>query len=163
MKKILAASAIFLLASVAACSWCVWELARPGGRSLANIDIGGNRSIRIWSDESHRDFSLPNCVYYEILENREVIVPAMFLGSDRGQRFEFQVVFADNGRLACVWQANRAVKGVPWIIIYDNAVRESWPQVWWCEQRSSPREWEERYFLLQGENPSLRHRAWNEP
>jgi hypothetical protein len=157
MRKVIVALSVVAVAIVATCGWCTWVLVKPGGRTLANIEIGGNRIVRIWSKEDTKDWRW--CVYYEIIENGEEIVPAMYLTSDRGEPFEFQAAYADNGNLACVWQSNPKVQ-FDWVILYDNATRESWPQVWWCEQRSDPREWEGRYRRLQDENPVLRARPW---
>lgn len=161
MKKALAATGVLLLVSIAACSWCAWEITRPRGRELANIDIGGNRTVRIWSEEDLGEWGV-TCIYYEILENGQVIVPPLFMGSDRGQRFEFQAAFADSGRLACIWQTNREAKGFPWIIIYDNNTRESWPKIRWCEKKGQPGDWEARYRVLQAENACLKDRPWGE-
>ena len=156
MKKALAAVMVLSLASIAACGWCLWSVTRPAVRTLANIDIGGNRTVRIWSEEDQREWGI-SCIYYQIAENGEEIVPTMFLGTDRNEQFEFKAAFADNGRLACVWQSNPK----SWIIIYDHETQESWPQVWWCEQRGEPRDWEGRYQRLRAENPTLPDRGWS--
>src|SRR5471030_697060 len=83
-RTLIVVSSIFVtLASFGACGWCLWEFFSLEGRPLGTFEIGKGRTIRIWSEQSKRDWLVgPVRVFYQVMEGRKEIVPTTYLGSD---------------------------------------------------------------------------------
>ena len=155
MRKWAGLSVVLLVATLFACGWFVWDFFQLAGRPLGTFEFGEHRVVRIWSEQSERDWPIgPVPVLYEIRERDAIIVPATYICSDRGNRFEFRVGFADNNNLACVCQVNPEVKNFDSVIVFDARTGESWPRAW----KMGPvdrQSWRERFRMLQEANPNL--------
>ena|ERR1022692_4669090 len=125
---VIGSAILVILASFVACGWCLWDFSRLSGRPIGAFDIGDGCVLGIWSEQSQRDWpGGPVPIFYHVLGGDEEIVPTTYLGSDRGQRFEFKPAFADGGRLVCIFDVNLTAKKESYCIFYDAGTRESYP------------------------------------
>jgi hypothetical protein len=140
------------------CGGCLWwGIEWP--RFDYEFDIGRGRTLCIWS--IRRDFEIdvnPPMIYYRLDQWDKVLVPMTFLEPDDGGEYQFKVVFADGGRLACVYEKVLAKKYSSYLLIFDADSGESWPRLRDDETESHPGvmdKWRERYRRLKAENPEL--------
>jgi hypothetical protein len=85
-------------------------------------------------------------------------VPVTFTDHDDHGDYHFEVVFAEGGNLACVYEASRYKDNCNCILMYDRASGESWPRLRYDETSTDPevrRKWVERFRRVCAENPGL--------
>jgi hypothetical protein len=144
------------------CGGCLWSaLERP--RFTQTFDIGGGRTLTVWS--IRRDFLLdfdpdpnPLMVYYRVNAGTQELVPKTFLDHDDGGEYQFRVVQADGGRLACVYDTARAIDHHYFLLMFDADSGESWPRVRDDETNQQPPvvdKWRGRFGRLKAEHPGL--------
>lgn len=159
MKRLISFGAV--VATTAVCSlssWCVW-FDKPRPRFSQEFDIGGGRTLRVWSIRDDRDWSYP-CplmVYYRIDSGGSELVHTTLREHDDGKAYEFRVAITADGKLACVYETARACSSY-YLLIYDAESGESWPRVREDETRQMPHvqtKWRERYRRLKAEFPEL--------
>ncbi len=139
------------------CLW--WATERP--RFTQTFDRGGGRTLTVWSirRDALLDFGPnPLTVYYRVDAGPRELVPSTFLDHDDGGEYEFRVVRADGGRLACVYEVTRASNNSFLLLIYDVETGKSWPRTWAEEGglfQEIAAKWHERYARLKAEHPGL--------
>jgi hypothetical protein len=128
-------------------------------RFSQEFDIGGGRTLRVWSIRSDRWLEPhPLMVYYRVDQRGEELVHTTFLEFDDGGEYQFKAAFADGGRLACVYEIARAKDNSYYLLIFDASNGESWPRLRDDETKSDPRvikKWLQRHCRLKAENPEL--------
>jgi hypothetical protein len=146
-----------MVALVASCSCCLWSL-QEQLRFSQSFDIGHGRQLVVWSIRENRfpNVSVP-MVYYCISRGNTEVVHQTFLDHDDRRDYRFNVAFADEGRLACVYEATRSKTNSYYLLIFDEASRESWPRLRDDESRLGKvvDKWRQRYRRLRAENPDL--------
>jgi hypothetical protein len=149
------------LASLAAlagsCSCCLW-FATEHPRFSQDFDIGGGRTLRVWSVyDAGWDYS-PLMIWYRVDQGTTELVHKTFLEHDDGGEYHFNAVFAEGGRLACVYEVARARVNSYYLLIYDAESGESWPRLRDDETEDMPgvlAKWRARYRRLKAANPGL--------
>jgi hypothetical protein len=146
------------------CSGCLWSVMERL-RFSQSFDIGGGRTLRVWSIrrgilDDLSQFTDPNplLVYYRVESRSGELVRQTFLEHDDEGEYEFRSVTADGGRLACVYEVTRAANNFYFLLMYDAESRESWPRVRDDETNQMPgvvAKWRERYRRLKAEHPEL--------
>jgi hypothetical protein len=89
-------------------------------------------------------------VFYRIDANGRELVPMTLMEHDDRGSYQFKVLLAEGGQLACVYEVSRGSNNGYMNILYDAVSGESWPR------DSSNRKWRERFERLQREHPSYR-------
>src|SRR5262245_63544624 len=119
-----------LIALVGLCSSCLW-FSRERPRFSQAFDIGGGRTLRVWSIRND-DWFEPNplLVHYRIDAGSREVVHTTLLDGDDGGEYEFRMVSADGGRLVCVYEVNRAADNSLLLLLYDATTQESWPRTY---------------------------------
>jgi hypothetical protein len=135
MKKWFTVVAVLVLSSTAICAGCT-SILFPG-RELGTFEIGNNGRVRIWSELNSWNHAFPG-VYYSVEVSGEMMVPRTFIGVDAGDDFTFRTASAEGGRIACVYEVNRATTDSQYFIIYDSATGASWP-------RHSEQHWQQKW------------------
>jgi hypothetical protein len=146
------------LALVGMCLWCLW-FSGEQPRFSQEFDLGDGRKLRVWSTRSDKWFEPhPLLVFYRVDQRGKELVPTTFLEHDDGGEYQFNVVYADGGRLACVYEITRATLNSYYLLIFDAGSGESWPRLRDNETNSHPGvmdKWRDRYRRLKAENPDL--------
>jgi hypothetical protein len=120
---------------------------------MHEFDFGGGRVLRVWSIfaddwmEPH-----PRSVFYQIERGTTVLVPKTWLDCDDGSDYIFDTAFADRGQLSCVFEVTRARDESTYLLMFDAASGESWPDDRHPEHLEK---WRGRYERLKRENPGL--------
>jgi hypothetical protein len=97
-------------------------------------------------------------IYYRVDAGCREVVHTTFLEHDDKGQYEFQVVQADDGRLACVYEVTRAADSHYFLLMYDAESGESWPRLRDDETRQMPdvvAKWRERHRRLKAAHPEL--------
>jgi hypothetical protein len=148
--------ALFLLA-VGSCfpCWCFACHRQPSPRFAFAFDIGGGRTVHVWSTRlgpAHwlDDDPYPLMVFYRIDANGRELAPMSFMEHDDRGSYQFKVLLAEGGQLACVYEVSRGSNNGYMTVLYDAVSGESWPR------DSSNRKWRERFERVRREHPSYR-------
>jgi hypothetical protein len=162
MKKqkriiVVAVVAVALIAVIATCSV---RFVFGSKHRITTVDLGNDHFVRIWTEypswsDWDPDIAYP-AIYYEITQYDKAVVPKTWLGLDFGYTYDIETAFAEDGALACVYDATLWGKGL--FIIFDATSGESWPRLSEYEVSYTPavrRKWVDRYNRLMLENPSL--------
>lgn len=141
------------------CSWCLW-FDKPSPRFSQTFDLGEGRTLQVWSIRDYRDWSdpCPLMVYYRVDCGQTELVHTTFLDHDDLGEYRFKVVFADNRRLACVYQVTHAKEHSGLFLMFDDASGESWPRLRDDETPDDPEvieKWSARFRQLKNENPEI--------
>jgi hypothetical protein len=156
--------ALFLLAfgSCFPC-WCFACNRRPSPRYAFAFDIGGGRTVHVWSTRLGPDHWLdsdpyPLMVFYRIDANGRALATRTFMDHDDGKEYQFNVLVAEGGQLVCVYEVSRGSENGYMTILYDAGSGESWPRDrgLWISNPEIKRKWRERFERLQREHPSYR-------
>jgi hypothetical protein len=139
---------VLVISPFACCGFGFWWILEPSGRRLGDYDIGQGRQVHIWSKEEA--WGDPVGVYYRITQERTEVCPTTWIGVDHGERFEFRTAFADDGKVACVYEVNLAADDSEYVIIYDAERGETWPR----DDKDRGR-WLELYRKLRAANPDF--------
>jgi hypothetical protein len=140
------------------CSWCLWfSHERP--RFSQEFDIGGGRTLRVWSIRDEKLFE-PHAlmIYYRVDAGGQEVIYTTFLDHDDEGEYVFRMVSANGGRLVCVYEVTRAVHNYYLFLIYDAQTGESWPRTMHDEGGDldqAAAKWRERYRMLKAEHPEL--------
>jgi hypothetical protein len=97
-------------------------------------------------------------VYYRIEQGGQEIIPQTFFEHDDGEDYHFSLAFANEGKLACVYEVSRYRKTCYYVLMYDAESGESWPRVREDETRtdvSVRQKWRSRYQRVRSENPEM--------
>jgi hypothetical protein len=134
----------------ALCSLRPWSIqGRP--RFSQVFDIGGGRTLRVWSDRR-------GLVYYRIDADGQEVIHTTFLDHDDNGEYAFRMVSADGGRLVCVYEVTRAANNVDFLLMFDATADESWPRTFTEEGgyiEYAAAKWRERHRRLKADNPEL--------
>jgi hypothetical protein len=148
---------------------CLYSLFEHPRFSYA-FDIGGGRTLRVWSIRRDilADFLLtgdldtkpnPLVVHYRVDAGARELVPTKVLGLDNRGDYRFEVVLADGGRLACVYEVTKARKNSFLLLMYDADSGECWPGDLNDDDASHEPEvvakWKQRFQRLKAEHPDL--------
>lgn len=137
----------------------LWFVQSELPRFSHNFDIGGGRTLTVWSIRRGDWIEVdPLTVYYRVDEGGREVIQTTWLDHDDGSEYEFRMVSANGGRLVCVYEVARAADNDFLMLIYDAQRRESWPRAR-VEYGGYPGEasakWRERFRRLKAENPEL--------
>jgi hypothetical protein len=128
-------------------------------RFSQGFDIGGGRTLRVWSIRGEEPLEPnPLMVYYRVDAGGREVIHTMFLDHDDKGEYVFRMVSADGGRLVCVYEVTRAADNDYLFLIYDARTGESWPRTWADEGgdlEQAAAKWRERYRVLKAEHPEL--------
>jgi hypothetical protein len=97
-------------------------------------------------------------IYYQITQHGRTIVPQTFLEHDDHAEYQFKMVLAEGGRLACVYEDTRGRGDNCLFLMFDPASGESWPRLRDDETTATPGvldRWRDRYRRLKAEHPVL--------
>jgi hypothetical protein len=143
---------------VGLCTLCLWSVQeRP--RFSPTFDIGGGRTLRVWSIRRGEWVDIdPLTVYYCLDAGGQEVVKKTFLEHDDMGEYEFRMASADGGRLVCVYEVTGAAKNASLLLMFDAMTQESWPRTYgeaggYFAQTAA--KWRERYHRLKAANPEL--------
>jgi len=132
------------------------------------FDIGNGRTVTIWSirrdilkeflqyGELDTDPS-PLMVYYRVhRDGRELTHTTYLEGDDEGD-YQFDVLLAEGGQLACVYEVNRSKRSSYMVIMYDATSGESWPRDAhnWLHDAEMRQKWRKRFERIRQEHPDF--------
>jgi hypothetical protein len=137
-------------------AYLVWSESTPS--TVSSVEFGPNRVLKLDDGEVRAAHGL----YYQVCESGRVVIPRCHFAAFYGERCEVNTFFADGGRLAAALVTIDRGNGEPeqHVIIYDAALRESYPRAqryassedWRANLR---KKWADRYERLKQANPTL--------
>jgi hypothetical protein len=152
---------LFTLAFISVCLVTLQGFLYDTYNRIATIDLSDGYTLKLWNESEgilgnwDPDNPYPS-IYYQIEKSGNIAVPKTYLHLDLHYTYDIKVVFAETGRLACVYDTKLWTKGL--YIIWDAESGESWPRLRDDEvsyESSVKQKWLERYTRLKLENPTL--------
>jgi hypothetical protein len=95
-------------------------------------------------------------VYYRVDQGSKNLVHTTFLDHDDRGDYHFDLVFADHGNLACVYEVTRYRQDSSYILIFDAVSGASWPRSHTPGDEKNLVKWREVYKKIKAENPGLK-------
>jgi hypothetical protein len=143
---------LVLLLISAVCGGCFWIVSPY--ENIGRFNIGDGYALYVWTHIDHFEIEpgFPR-VYYQITRGSRVVVRHGYIGLHRGELFDFKIVFAENGQLACVYNGSTSA-----FLLFDLRTEESYPRHSHHDANGRPipmDRWVERVRILRRENPGM--------
>jgi hypothetical protein len=92
-------------------------------------------------------------IYYRVYQNGRPVTKTTFIDHDDETEYRFEVLIADNGKLACVAESSEKKEPRRLLsILYDSESGKSWPR----DAEGAEAEWRDRFKRVEREHPGFK-------